>query len=31
MWVPGGISYLVAGLWIVAGWLKRPAPRVALS
>jgi putative membrane protein len=31
MWVPGGVSYLVAGLWIVAGWLRRPAPRAALT
>ena len=31
MWVPGGVSYLAAGLWIVAGWLRRPAPRAALS
>ena len=31
MWVPGGVSYLVAGLWIVAGWLKRPMPRTAYS
>jgi cytochrome c oxidase assembly factor CtaG len=31
MWVPGGLSYLAAGLWIVAGWLRRPAPRAALS
>jgi len=31
MWVPGATTYLIAGLWIVAGWLKRPAPRAALS
>jgi len=31
MWVPGGLSYLAAGLWIVAGWLKRSTPRTAFS
>jgi len=31
MWVPGAVSYLAAGLWIVAGWLRRPAPRAAMS
>ena len=31
MWVPGSVSYLAAALWIVAGWLRRPAPRAALS
>jgi cytochrome c oxidase assembly factor CtaG len=24
MWVPGGVAYLVAGLWIVAAWLAPP-------
>jgi putative membrane protein len=31
MWVPGAATYLVAALWIVAGWLRRPAPRAVLS
>lgn len=31
MWVPGAVSYLAAGLWIVAGWLRRSPPRTALS
>jgi len=31
MWVPGATTYLIAGLWIVAGWLRRPAPRAAFG
>jgi putative membrane protein len=30
MWVPGGLSYLIAGLAIVAGWL-RERPRTAAA
>lgn len=25
MWIPGGLGYLVAALWLVAGWLREPA------
>ncbi|HZZ92953.1 MAG TPA: cytochrome c oxidase assembly protein [Usitatibacter sp.] len=31
MWVPGGVSYLVAGLSIVAAWLRRGPARTVLS
>jgi putative membrane protein len=27
MWVPGGIVYLLAALWLMAGWLAREARR----
>ena len=29
MWVPAGLSYLAATLWLVADWLGRPEARVA--
>lgn len=25
MWIPGSISYLAAGLWLVAAWMRDPA------
>jgi putative membrane protein len=28
MWVPGGLSYLLAALWLVFGWLREPRARV---
>jgi putative membrane protein len=31
MWVPANLAYLVATLVIVSGWLKEPAPRIALG
>lgn len=29
MWVPGGVTYLLATLWLVAAWLQASEPRVA--
>jgi hypothetical protein len=29
MWIPGGVSYLVAGLLLLAGWLRESERRAA--
>ncbi|HWR52996.1 MAG TPA: cytochrome c oxidase assembly protein, partial [Bryobacteraceae bacterium] len=31
MWVPAGVVYIVAGLWLLAGWLRESEARVAAT
>jgi cytochrome c oxidase assembly factor CtaG len=32
MWMPGGLSYMLAALWLFGGWLREPAaPRAAAA
>jgi putative membrane protein len=31
MWVPAGVAYLVAALWLASTWLRHPAPHSVLQ
>jgi cytochrome c oxidase assembly factor CtaG len=31
MWIPGGLAYLIAALWLASAWLREPEPRPPLQ